>query len=110
MLVDWGIGPEELLSDPIEVCEFPRLWRKFPKPWRNVPRPWRIREELNGLTSASEIAGMRTGDNASLHAVDAFLDGESWDEVPVIARLEATLASGMWELMSTLVSACFVTT
>ena len=53
---------------------------------------------------------MRTGDNASLHAVDAFLDGESWDEVPVIARLEATLASGMWELMSTLVSACFVTT
>ena len=39
---------------------------------------------------------MWTSDHVNPHTVYAFLNGQSWGDVRVIAHLEATLATGLW--------------
>ena len=49
----------------------------------------RIAQRIHKVGGRSGLVSMRTGDNASLHAIDVFLDGVSWGEVPVIVHLDA---------------------
>ena len=56
------------------------------------------------------IAGMWTSDHVNPHTVYAFLNGQSWGDVRVIAHLEANPRGPDCGATNTLVSACHVTT
>ena len=54
-----------------------------------------IAQRVHRAPARSTISSRWTGDQLIFH-INAFLEGQSWGDVRVIAHLDATLASGLW--------------
>ena len=55
-----------------------------------------IAQRVHRARGRPTISRMWTSDHMTFQVVNAFLDGQSWGNLRVIAHLDATLASGLW--------------